>query len=94
MTTEIDGNIFASAFRQILIESFLPEIDRVIFNGPATIVFWADGTKTVVKCKEDEVFDEEKGLAMAVCKKLYGNTGRYMRIFRKHIKEDISNGRF
>lgn len=43
-------------------------IDRVIFNPPATIVFWEDGTKTVVKC-ENEPFDAEKGFAMAVAKK-------------------------
>lgn len=33
-------------------------IDKVIFNPPATIVFWKDGTKTVVKCKEGEEFSE------------------------------------
>ena len=25
-------------------------IENVIFNGPATIVFWSDKTKTVIKC--------------------------------------------
>lgn len=33
-------------------------IDKVLFNPPATIVFWLDGTKTVVKCKEGEEFSE------------------------------------
>ena len=28
--------------------SHIPEIKNVIFNYPATIVFWKDGTKTVV----------------------------------------------
>ena len=27
-------------------------IKKVIFNPPATIVFWEDGSKTVVKCRE------------------------------------------
>lgn len=27
-------------------------VERVIYNAPATIVFWTDGTKTVVKCHE------------------------------------------
>lgn len=27
-----------------------PKIKRVIFNKPATVVFWSDGTKTVAKC--------------------------------------------
>lgn len=42
----------------------IPKIKDVIYNDPATIVFWEDGTKTVVKCK-NEKFDPEKGLAMA-----------------------------
>jgi len=54
----------------------LPEIQDVIFSPPATIVFWADGTKTVVKAIYDE-FDPEKGLAMAIAKKAYGNKGSY-----------------
>lgn len=51
-------------------------ITNVIFNDPATIVFWSDGTKTVVKCCEDDEFEEEKGLAMAVCKKVSGNDSK------------------
>lgn len=42
--------------------------ERVIFNGPATIVLWSDGKKTVVKC-HNEPFDYEKGLAMAIVKR-------------------------
>lgn len=41
-------------------------IKKVIFNDPATIVFWKDGTKTIVKCQEGAEFDPEKGLAMAI----------------------------
>ena len=47
-------------------------ITKVIFNDPATIVFWADGTKTVVKCCEHDEFDPEKGMAMAIAKKALG----------------------
>lgn len=45
---------------------------RVIFHNPATIVYWQDGSKTVVKCKADERYDKEKGLAMCLAKKLLG----------------------
>ena len=41
-------------------------IKNVIFNPPATVVYWTDGTKTVVKCNENDIFDPEKGLALAV----------------------------
>lgn len=60
-------------------------IIHVIFNNPATIVFWCDGTKTVVKCSIDETFDEEKGLAMAIAKKFFGNCGNYYNIFKKWL---------
>ena len=49
-------------------------IDRVIFNDPATIILWKDGSKTVVKRSYDDVWDSEKGFCMAIIKKLYGNT--------------------
>lgn len=46
---------------------------RIIHNGPALIVFWWDGTKTVVKCHNED-FDVEKGLAMALCRKMWGRS--------------------
>lgn len=63
------------------------DIDRVIVNGPATVVFWNDGTKTVVKCAEDETWDDEKAIAMAVLKRLYGNKGAYFDLIRKGVEK-------
>ncbi len=66
-----------------------PTIKKVIFNPPATIVFWNDGTKTVVKA-QNEAFDWEKGLAMAICKKyLSGNKGGYYNVFREYENAGI-----
>lgn len=66
----------------------LPTINKVIFNDPATIIMWADGTKTVVKADKDE-FDPEKGMAMAIAKKVLGNQGNYYETFKKWLpKED------
>lgn len=48
-------------------------IVRAFSNGPATIVLWGDGTKTVAKCGKDDVFDAEKGLAIAISKRFLGN---------------------
>ena len=64
----------------------VPTIKNVIFNDPATIVMWSDGTKTVVKA-ENEPFDPEKGLAMAYVKKFEGNQGNYYNLFRKWLPE-------
>ena len=63
-------------------------IDKVVFNEPATIVLWKDGTKTVVKCGKGDIFDPEKGLAMAIAKKALGNKGYYYEVFKKFIPED------
>ena len=71
--------------RQQKRENKIPEITRVIFNKPATIVFWADGTKTVVKSHGKEKYDKEKGLAMAISKKALGNKGSYYDTFKKFL---------
>ena len=63
--------------------NYLPEIKNVKFNGPATIVFWADGTKTVVKCQNGDDYSEEVGLAMCIVKKAFGNTSKYNDVFKK-----------
>lgn len=63
--------------------NYLPEIKNVKFNGPATIVFWADGTKTVVKCQDGDDYSKEVGLAMCIVKKVFGNTSKYNDIFKK-----------
>lgn len=62
-------------------------IKRVIFNPPATIVYWSDGSKTVVKCSEKDVFDPEKGLAMAVAKRCGGNNGSYYKEIQNWVEK-------
>ena len=73
----------------------LPEIKDVIFNEPATIILWADGTKTVVKCQEGEGYDPEKGMAMAISKKALGNKGNYCEVFKTWLPEEekVNDGR-
>lgn len=64
-------------------------ITNVIFNPPATIVFWSDKTKTVVKCDyELEPYDPEKGIAMAIARKMLGNNKyEYYNIFKHWLKK-------
>lgn len=76
---------FMSSIRDIEQRKNRPVIKKVIFNAPATIVFWRDGSKTVVKAQDGDMFDKEKGLAMAYLKKIYGNTGRYCELFKQFI---------
>lgn len=89
--------------------AYLPKIKKVIFNDPATIVFWEDGTKTVVKAQtsvcgqifadnqplidltKTDLFDPEKGLAMAIAKKALGNQGNYYEEFKTWLPKEEKN---
>ncbi|MBO4703930.1 MAG: hypothetical protein J5617_03805 [Bacilli bacterium] len=61
------------------------DIKKVIFSGPCTIVFWQDGTKTMVRQQENDILDKEKGLAMAIAKKVYGNKSNYNNVLKRWI---------
>lgn len=63
-------------------------VKKVIFNPPYTIVFWEDEIKTIVKCGENEQYDPEKGLVMAMAKRLFGNHGYYYDVFKKWLLKD------
>lgn len=51
-------------------------VEKVIVNGPKTIVFWNDGTKTIVSCREGEEFDIYTAFCAALAKKTFGSTSR------------------
>lgn len=67
--------------------SIKSKIKKVIFNDPATIILWKDGTKTVVQAQGED-FDPEKGMAMAIAKKALGNEGNYYNIFKEWLPEE------
>jgi hypothetical protein len=46
-----------------------PDIKKVIYSGPCTIVLWGDGTKTMVRCTANDIKDEKTGLALCVAKR-------------------------
>lgn len=48
---------------------------KIIHNGPATIVYWEDGEKTVVKLMEGDTYDEYAAFTAALAKKIFGSTG-------------------
>lgn len=66
----------------------IPEISKVVFNNPATIVFWEDGTKTVVKCMEGQEFNEYYGVACAIMKRFFGNNSKASAFVEKFKEEE------
>lgn len=68
-------------------------IEKVIFNPPATIVFWKNGGKTVVQTRGDDEFNPEIGLAMAISKHYLCDIcglKRYDGVFKKYITKEKS----
>ena len=63
------------------------DIDHVIFNGPATIVFWNDGTKTVVKCADDEHYNKRRAIMWTIMKKNFGSVSSINRNLDKLIED-------
>lgn len=63
----------------------LPNIDRVIFHNPATVVYWNDGTKTVVKCQPGDTFSTETGLMAAMLKRFLGNDNTYNKVINRWL---------
>lgn len=66
----------------------LPKIEDVIFSEPATIIKWADGTKTVVKCEDGDTYNKFYGFVCCIAKKIYGNNSRFNSIANKWIEAD------
>lgn len=87
----VPKNEFSFTFRSpfegmMILNAGAFEIKDIIVNHPATIVLWEDGTKTVVKC-ENEEFDLEKAIAMAFARKALGNKYGYYNVFKKWLKK-------
>lgn len=52
----------------------------IIRNGPATIVFWKDGTKTIVKLKEGMPDDPYSAFCAALAKKIFKSGSKVKKI--------------
>ena len=59
------------------------DIKQVIYNNPATIVYFKDGSKVVVKTMDGDEFNEEVGLAMAIMKKTFGSSTAFKKFAKK-----------
>lgn len=66
----------------------LPILNKIIFNGPATIVLWNDGTKTVVKCSDFDVDDPYAAVAQAYMKKIFGSNNQFKKMVDKWLPEE------
>lgn len=57
------------------------KVKSVKFSGPATIVFFEDGTKAVTKCRDGDEYDINLGVSWAICKKVARDRGLTVKEF-------------
>lgn len=83
ITKKVTNPKFSGCFNGVYIK-------EVIYNAPATIVLWSDGTKTVTKCAEGDEYSKETGLAICVLKKIAGGA-QVHKLFEEWLPEGKSN---
>lgn len=62
-------------------KKFIPT--RIVYNGPATIVFFPDGEKIVVKQSENDEYCRENAVAQAIVKKIFGSRSKFLKLVEK-----------
>ena len=62
-------------------------IENIYLNEDkgTVVIKWVDGTKTKVKCQDNELFDAEKGIALCFMKRAFFNRGCYNDVFKKYV---------
>jgi hypothetical protein len=60
---------------------------RILRSGPATIVFWEDGTKTVVKCAANENDNTYAAFTAALAIKIFGSNSAVKKIVKSKTEE-------
>ena len=60
---------------------------KIIFNDPVSVVFWQDGTKTIVRRTKGEKFNKYTAFTAALAKKIFGNNTRVNAIVKSGIDQ-------
>lgn len=68
-------------------------VKRILKSGNRMIVFWKDGTKTIVKRAEDEADSDYAAFTAALGIKLYGSNSALKRIIASAEVQKPKNGK-
>ena len=61
-------------------------VERIIVNGDATIIFWKDESKTIVKKSADDQYDLHHAFCAALAKRVYGSNSAVKKMIKKKTK--------
>lgn len=85
------GNWFWEVMEEKPMRPPFPDVEKIIFQPPYTIVLWDDHTRTIVKCGKDDKFDEDAGFAIAVARKLYGGRKNFQRLVESADHQEVEH---
>ena len=71
--------------RSFILDKFAPK--RILRHGPATIVFWQDGTKTIVKLSDGEEDNAYAAFTAALAIKIFGSNSKLKKIVKTKMEE-------
>ena len=66
--------------------SKVPMVNRILVSGICTIVFWLDGTKTIVRCKADTEFNVYSAFTAALAQKIYGSNSQVNKVIKRKMQ--------
>lgn len=67
--------------------------NRILKSGNATIVFWEDDTKTVVKCGKDEIPDDYDAFTAALAIKIFGSNSKLKKVIQAKTEIQEQKGK-
>lgn len=79
---------WAMNINRALLWSSPNDIKKVIYNDPATIVLWKDGSKTVVKCSPEDTYDKKMGFLLCMFKRRCGSSRAFNDALRRWCPEE------
>ena len=75
-------DVFFGALCMNVVREFLTPV-RIIKNGVATVVFWKDGEKTVVKLSDGDRADDYAAFCAALAKRFYDSNSTLKRVLKE-----------
>ena len=75
---------------------YIPRITKIVSNKPDSVVYFSDGTKSVVRCENSEAFDAEKGIYLAILKKAIGakNLRHIFNLIEDKLENEKTNSNY
>ena len=81
------GNLMLNLLDNLCKVKTDPIPTKIIHSGPVTVIFWEDGTKTLVRRAEGAEDDPYLAFCAGLAKKIYGNNSKVKKLIEEKTVE-------